>query len=160
MNFARRVAFISLFGALCCSGLAQTAYQVKTNHPRLLITDVQEVARRCEGPLADDYRVVKNRADAAVQRGHLEFISNKWSIPEDLMNCALAYLIEREQAREHQKYAEAITKEWGDGSLIANPEGSHFGYHKLALIPQRSSGAIRATRMMAACFGTCMKAMV
>ena len=27
MNFARRVAFISLFGALCCSGLAQTGYQ-------------------------------------------------------------------------------------------------------------------------------------
>jgi hypothetical protein len=25
-----------------------------------------------------------------------------------------------------------ITKEWGDGSLIANPEGSHFGSHALA----------------------------
>lgn len=82
MNFARRIAFVSLFGALCCSGLAQTGYQVKPNHPRVLITDVPEVARRCEGPLADDYRVVKDRADAAVRRGHLEFISNKWSIPE------------------------------------------------------------------------------
>jgi hypothetical protein len=132
MNFARRVAFISLFGALACCGLAQTGYQIKPDHPRLLITDVPEVARRCEGPLADDYRVVKDRADAALRRGRLEFISNKWAIPEDLMNCGLAYLIEREQGREHQKYADAITREWGDGSLIANPEGSHFGYHALA----------------------------
>src|ERR1039457_1018068 len=160
MNIARPIAFFSLFGALACSGLAQTGYQVKPNHPRLLITDVPEVARRCEGPLADDYRVVKDRVDAAVRRGSLEYISNQWSIPEDLMNCALAYLIEREHGREHQKYANAIIKEWGDGSLIANPEGSHFGYHKQALIPQRSSGATKATRMMAACFGTCMKATV
>jgi len=64
MNFARRVAFISLFAAFACSGLAQTGYQVKTNHPRLLISDVPEVARRCEGLLADDYRVVNDRADA------------------------------------------------------------------------------------------------
>jgi hypothetical protein len=103
MNFARRVAFISLFGALARSGLAQTGYQVKPNHPRLLIPDVPEVARRCEGPLADDFRVVKDRADAAARRGHLEFISNKWSIPEDLMNCALAYLIERERGGEQSR---------------------------------------------------------
>src|SRR3974390_1538916 len=131
MNLARRVAFLSLFGALCCSGFAQTGYLVKPNHPRLLMTDVAEIARRCDGPLADDYRVVKDRADAAVRRGHLEFISNKWSIPEDLMNCGLAYLIERARSHEHQKFADVITKEWGDGSLIANPEGSHFGYHAL-----------------------------
>jgi hypothetical protein len=31
MNLARRVAFISLFGALCCGGLAQKGYQVKTS---------------------------------------------------------------------------------------------------------------------------------
>jgi hypothetical protein len=70
---------------------------------------VPEVARRCEGPLADDYGVVKDRADAAVRRGSLEFVSDKWSIPEDLMNCGLAYLIERERGREHQKYADALS---------------------------------------------------
>src|ERR1039458_3102542 len=31
-----------------------------------------------------------------------------------------------------KKYADVITKDWGDGSLIANPEGSHFGYHAWA----------------------------
>jgi hypothetical protein len=66
---------------------ARSGYQVKSDHPRLLIADVPGVARHCEGPLVDDYRVVKDRADAAVRRGHLEFISNKGSIPEDLMNC-------------------------------------------------------------------------
>ena len=109
MTFARRVALISLCGALCCSGLAQTGYQVKPDHSRLLIQDVPEVARRCEGPLADDYRVVKDRPDAAVRRGHLEFISNKWSISDDLMNCGLVYLIEREQGWEPQKYADALS---------------------------------------------------
>jgi hypothetical protein len=56
MNFAQRMTFVGLFGALVCRGLlAQTGYQVKPNHPRLLMTDVPEVARRCEGPLADDW---------------------------------------------------------------------------------------------------------
>jgi hypothetical protein len=111
---------------------AQEAYHVKSGHPRLLIEDVKQVAQRCAGPLAEDYRVVKQRADAAVQRGSLEFVSNPWSIPEDLMNCGLAFLVEREQGRPSQPYAEVICKQWGDGALIANRQGSHFGYHALA----------------------------
>jgi len=63
------------------------AYQIKPAHPRLLIEDVPALARRCDGALAEDYRVVKQRADAAVDRGALQFIANPWSIPEDLMNC-------------------------------------------------------------------------
>jgi hypothetical protein len=110
----------------------QGEYQVKPDHPRLLINNVREVARRCDGPLAEDYRVVKERADAAVRRGGIEFISNPWSVPEDLMNCGLAYLVERQRGLEHRKYAEAILKQWGDGGLIANRSGSHFGYHALA----------------------------
>jgi hypothetical protein len=112
--------------------LDQPAFHVKTIHPRLLIEDVREMARRCEGPLADDYRVVKQRADAAVRRGGIEFISNGWSIPEDLMNCGLAFLVEREQGRKHRPYADVIVQQWGDGKLIENRQGSHFGYHALA----------------------------
>src|SRR5690349_9295915 len=66
-------------------------YQVKSGHPRLLSEDVAAMTQRCAGPLADDYRVVKERADAAVKRGGIEFISNPWAIPEDLMNCGLTY---------------------------------------------------------------------
>ena len=123
----------TLFVAAAFSGAqGQTIYQVRTNHPRLLIEDVRGMARRCEGPLADDYRVVKQRADAAVRRGGIEFISNAWSIPEDLMNCGLAWLVERELGHEHRRYADVIIRQWGDGRLIANRQGSHFGYHALA----------------------------
>lgn len=90
------------------------------------------LAQRCAGPLADDYRVVKERADAAVRRGGIEFINNQWSIPEDLMNCGLTFLVERQLGRENRKYADVIIKQWGDGSIISNPQGSHFGYHALA----------------------------
>jgi hypothetical protein len=106
--------------------------QVKASHPRLLIQDVAVMTERCQGPLAGDYRVVKERADAAVRRGGIEFISNAWSIPEDLMNCGLAYLVERQLGHDCRPYAEVIVQQWGDGDIISNPQGSHFGYHALA----------------------------
>ena len=111
---------------------AEAAFHVKTTHPRLIVENVKAMAERCAGPLADDYRVVKERADQAVRRGGVEFITNAWAIPEDLMNCGLAYLVEREAGREHQKYAEVIKRQWGDGGIISNREGSHFGYHAIA----------------------------
>jgi hypothetical protein len=70
----------------------QAAYQVKTSHPRLFIEDVRELARRCDPAfpgidgLADDYEVVKQRADSAVQRGGIRSITNQWAIPEDLID--------------------------------------------------------------------------
>ncbi len=112
--------------------VGQATYQVKPAHPRLLIEDVREVARRCDGPLAADYAIVKQRADAAVQRGSIQGASNAWSMPEDLMNCGLAYLVERQRGHDARPYAEAIIKQWGDGSVIANRKGSPFGYHALA----------------------------
>ena len=72
------------------NAVGQISYHVRTNHPRLLIENVREMAQRCEGPLAENYRVVKQRADAAVRRAGIEYISNGWAIPEDLMNCGLA----------------------------------------------------------------------
>src|SRR5262245_42757984 len=111
---------------------AADTYHVKPAHPRLFIEDVKAVAARSAGPLADDYRVVKQRADEAVRRGDIEYITNPWAIPEDLMNCGLAYLVERAAGRESKKYADVIIKQWGDGQIISNPKGSHFGYHAIA----------------------------
>jgi hypothetical protein len=119
-------------GGLAGSCAAMEEYQVKAAHPRMFIEDVKAVAQRCAGPLAEDYRVVKQRADAAVQRGGVEYISNSYAIPEDLMNCGLAFLVERALGREHQKYADLIVKQWGDGRIISRRDGSHFGYHALA----------------------------
>lgn len=129
----RLLLLLGLLPAWCCGQmLAQNGYHVKERHPRLLIEDVGQVSQRCEGPLAEDYRIVKERADAAVARGAIEDISNRWAIPEDLMNCGLTYLIERERGHECRKYSELIVKQWGDGAVIANRDGSHFGYHALA----------------------------
>lgn len=123
---------VLLIAPLCWDAICQEIYQVKPGHPRLLVEDLADLARRCEGPLAEDYRIVKDRADAAVRRGGIEFIGNRWAIPEDLMNCGLAFLLEREAGREHRPYADVIIKQWGDGSIIANRQSSHFGYHALA----------------------------
>ena len=124
-------AVLALFLA-ALDASAERGFTVKPVHPRLLIEDVAATASRCAGPLAEDYRIVKERADAAVRRGGIQYISNAWSIPEDLMNCGLAYLIERELGRDGRPYADVIVREWGDGAIIANREGSHFGYHALA----------------------------
>ncbi|MCK4602209.1 MAG: hypothetical protein KAU28_07065, partial [Phycisphaerae bacterium] len=128
----RRLCVISLMVLIYTVSFAKAAYHIKATHPRLFIEDVKELAERCDGPLAGDYQVVKQRADNAVRAGRIQFISNPWSIPEDLMNCGIAYLVERHKGRDAQKYADVIIKQWGDGSLISNPQGSHFGYHALA----------------------------
>jgi len=124
------VVFIVAISFRICLG--QGTYQVKLTHPRLFIEDVRELAKRCDGPLAEDYRIVKQRADEAVKRGGIQYITNPWSIPDDLMNCGIAYLVERENGRDGRPYAETIIKQWGDGSIISNREGSHFGYHPIA----------------------------
>ncbi len=129
---ARLALALSLahLGAALARG--QTNYQVKVAHPRLLIEDGQRIAARVGGPMAEDYAIVKQRADEAVRRGGIEFISNQWSIPEDLMNCGLAYLVERARGHEAQRYVDVIVRQWGDGRIISNREGAHFGYHALA----------------------------
>ena len=108
----------------------QTGYQVKAAHPRLFIEDVAEMARRCDGALAEDYAVLKQRADSAAQRGGIRL--NQWSAAEDLLNCGLAYLVERQRGRDARAYADAIIRLWGDGTIISNPKGSNFGYHAIA----------------------------
>jgi hypothetical protein len=112
--------------------LAQDPYVVRKEHPRIFIQDVKDLVRRATGPLAEDYRVVKERADAAVQQGQVQYISNPWAIPEDLMNCGLAYLVERGLGRDGQKYADLIVKQWGDGAILRRRQNCHFGYHAIA----------------------------
>lgn len=129
-QWAASLAFSKIWLAAACllalltqAAFAQAPYQVKPAHPRLLIDDVEVMAARCQGPLRQDYEVVKERADAAVRRNGIEFLSNPWSVPEDLMNCGLAYLVERQEGHECRKYADVIIKEFGDGRPISDPKG-------------------------------------
>ncbi len=131
-QFSILAAMMWLVAAPVSVSFGQAIYQVKVAHPRLLIENVQELARRCDGPLAEDYRVVKQRADDAVRRGDIQFITNQWSIPEDLMNCGIAYLVERQRGHDARPYADVIIKQWGDGTLISDRQGSNFGYHAIA----------------------------
>ena len=93
------ISLLVLFNSI---SLAQSTYQVKKAHPRLFIEDVHELSVRCDGPLAEDYQIVKQRADNAVKAGRIRALSNQWSIPEDLMNCGIAYLVEREKGHDAQ----------------------------------------------------------
>jgi hypothetical protein len=104
--------------------LLQDPYTVRTEHPRLLIDDLKGMVARARG--SEDYKVVKDRADRAIRNG-VEYIGNKWAIPEDLMNLGLAWLVERDP-----RYAEAVVKQWGDGALLRAKEGTAFGYHAIA----------------------------
>ena len=126
--FFARLALGWLTVLFAQAAFGQAGYQVKPSHPRLLIDDVAVMTAPCQGPLRLDYEIVKERADAAVRHGQIESIANPWSAPEDLMNCGLAYLIERQQGHDSRKYAELIIKQFGDGRMISNPQGSHFGY--------------------------------
>jgi len=48
---------------------ARAEYQIKATHPRLFIEDVKELAERCDGPLAGDYQVLKQRTTLSEQDG-------------------------------------------------------------------------------------------
>lgn len=110
--------------------VAQDAYQVRKDHPRLLVDDVKTVVQRTNGPLADEYRTLRATADGV--RDPRMLATNGWGAPDRLLSCALASCVERAAGRDGRKYVDVILKHWGDGSVIANQKGSQFGFHALA----------------------------
>lgn len=129
----RLLAFIAC-ALLASVSTAAPAYTVIESHPRIFITqpELPSLALRCSGPLAADYARLKADADAAVRSGTIRWIGNKWAVPSDLLACGLAYLVERQAGRPHRAYADVIIKAWDDGRMIANRNGSAFGYHAIA----------------------------
>jgi len=121
---------MSLLGLAFAAALCQDSYTVRKEHPRLLIEDAKVLVERTAGPLADDYKVVRDRADGA--RNPRDLATNGWGTPESLMDCALAACVERAAGRDAKKHVELILKHWGDGSVISNQKGSQFGFHALA----------------------------
>jgi hypothetical protein len=123
---------------ICCllwsAGHAGDAIPVVATHPRIFLTkaELPALAARCAGPAAKDYAALKEAADNAVRAGTIRWIANKWATPQDLMSCAMTYLIERQAGKPCKPYADLIVKTWGDGRMIANQSGSAFGYHAIA----------------------------
>lgn len=118
--------FVLAAALLCC----QEGYQVRKEHPRLLIDDLPATAARAAGPLADDYKAVLERAETA--RGPRDLATNGWGEPLSLLDCALAACLERAAGRDGRKYVAVILQHWGDGAMIADRKGSQFGFHALA----------------------------
>jgi hypothetical protein len=108
----------------------QDAYQVRKDHPRLLIDDVKAVVQRSAGALGDEYKALRATADGV--RDPRMLATNGWGAPDRLMSCALAACVERAAGRDGRKYVDVILKHWGDGSIISNQKGSQFGFHALA----------------------------
>ena len=126
-----RRAAISLFVILVAA--SARSQEISRSHPRLFIekNGLRAVVARARGDLEDDYARVKADADRAVRRG-VRFLDNDYAVPADLMNCGLTFLVERALGRKSKKYADAIVRAWGDGSVISDRSGSHFGYHAIA----------------------------
>jgi hypothetical protein len=55
----------------------QDSYSVRMDQPRILIEDVKAMAKSCEGPLAGDYKVAKDRTDPPRIRISLRSISDR-----------------------------------------------------------------------------------
>jgi hypothetical protein len=109
------------------ASLCQEAYQVRKDHPRLLIDDLKAVVERSAGALSGDYKNVRDRADGA-----RDLSTNGWGAPDGLLNSALAACVERAAGRDAKKYVDSIIRYWGDGGVISNRKGSQFGFHALA----------------------------
>ncbi|HGY91328.1 MAG TPA: hypothetical protein ENK43_09170 [Planctomycetes bacterium] len=126
----RRAALLVLVVLLAAGARSQ---EISRHHPRLFIekNGLRSIVSVARGGQKDDYARVKAAADLAVRNG-IRFIDNDYAVPADLMNCGLTYLIERASGRESEKYADAIIRTWGDGSVIRDRAGSHFGYHAIA----------------------------
>ncbi|HZE96864.1 MAG TPA: hypothetical protein VE981_07550 [Planctomycetota bacterium] len=121
-------AVVLALALACC----QDGYTVRKEHPRIFIDDPKAVASRVDGVLAADYKIVKDRADAAARRGASELGTNGWGSPIAMMDCALAACVEKAAGREGKKYVDVIVALWGDGTMISKRAGSQFGFHALA----------------------------
>ena len=135
----RRTALLAIaplagLAAVALLGSDAHAFSLRSGHPRLLISEerLKLLPRLVAGPLKADYLEVKKSADDALRRGSIRGVPGKWGVPDQLMDVALACVVERALRRDGSRYAALIKKAWGDGSMISRKEGSHFGYHALA----------------------------
>ncbi|MBW7995542.1 MAG: hypothetical protein FVQ81_03000 [Candidatus Glassbacteria bacterium] len=111
------------------SGLRAADYRL-SEHPRIFVNPqgLASLADRATGPLAPEYAKIKALADKAVAGGVVP-PGGRFRPPMDMVSAGLCYLIERELGNEADKYAEAVKRYWGDGSVLDMDGDGYFGFH-------------------------------
>ncbi len=129
MNIKRNLSTYLVFVTCILFNSVATAYNLN-EHPRILISKehLPILARNAEGPLKQEYKLIKEQADHIVEQG-LERVQNRFAPPIGLVCCGISYLIERELGKDSEKYATAIKKYWGDGQVLNLDGDGFFGYH-------------------------------
>lgn len=105
------------------------AYQL-TDHPRIFVTKaaLPALAANAKGPLAAEYKIIKETADKAVKEGIVK-PHNRFVRPMDMVCAGICYLVERQLGNETKQYVDAIKKYWGDGQVLNREGDGFFGYY-------------------------------
>ena len=82
-----------LMAAVVTGGDRADSVAIPPSHPRVMITPamVKEMAHKVKGPMAAEYEDLKANTN-------IRWMERQWGTPGGLMECGLAYLIEREDA--------------------------------------------------------------
>ena len=112
-----------------CLQSAAFGYQL-SDHPRMFVNKaaLPALAANAKGPLAKEYKIIKETADKAVKDGIVK-PHNRFVRPMDMVCSGICYLVERELGNEANQYVEAIKKYWGDGTVLNREGDGFFGYY-------------------------------
>ena len=125
MNLTRRELLAT--AAVALAAQADTP-NPPPQHPRVLLTPalVREMARKVNGPFAQEYQALLASANAG-PRG----LERPSSIPSGFMEAGLAFLIERELGRDGSAYAAKVLDLWRQPQWQKAGLARHFGWQGL-----------------------------
>ena len=125
MDLTRR-AFLATSAA--ASALRADSPALPAAHPRVLINPemVKEMARKVQGPFAEEYKTL-----LAVAGGEVDGLKHPFGWPSGFMEAGLAYLVERELGRDGSRYANKIREMWSQPEWHKPGLARHFGWQGL-----------------------------
>jgi len=102
------------------------------DHPRMFVNKatLPALAANAKGPLAEEYKIIKETADKAVRDGIVK-PHNRFVRPMDMVCAAICHLVEQELGNDTCQYIDAIKKYWGDGEVLNRKGDGSFGYYGL-----------------------------
>ena len=117
-----------LLGAAAALAAHAESPAIPAQHPRVLITPelVKEMARKVQGPFAEEYKALLAAAAAGP-----DGLDRQFSIPTSFMEAGLAFLIERELGRDGTPYAAKVLDIWRQPEWQKPGLARHFGWQGL-----------------------------